>query len=176
MSAKTLLILGASSALLSLVFLHRKALARPFCLRPAKITPSTKVLRWKDLAVKYGRRYNIDPALILAIIHTESNGNPKAYRYERHIEDASRGLMQILYRTAREMGYYGKPQGLYDPETNINYGTKYLANRIRKYGFYKGIAAYNAGSPRYTREGCFINQPYVNKVIGAYYVYKRVAF
>jgi soluble lytic murein transglycosylase-like protein len=37
------------------------------------------------------------------------------------------GLMQIKPATARMLGYTGSVKGLYDPETNIKYGMKYLA-------------------------------------------------
>ncbi len=35
--------------------------------------------------------------------------------------------MQIKPATARMLGYSGSVKGLYDPETNIKYGMKYLA-------------------------------------------------
>ena len=35
--------------------------------------------------------------------------------------------MQIKPATARMMGYSGSAKGLYDPETNIRFGMKYLA-------------------------------------------------
>lgn len=69
---------------------------------------------------------DIDPILVMAIIRTESSFDAKAYRYEAHIKDASYGLMQLLYGTAQWMGYKGSPEGLYDPETNIIYGMKFL--------------------------------------------------
>ena len=35
-------------------------------------------------------------------------------------------MMQILPETARTMGYSGKPSGLLDADTNLNYAVKYL--------------------------------------------------
>jgi soluble lytic murein transglycosylase-like protein len=44
------------------------------------------------------------------------------------------GLMQLSYRTARGMGYSGSRAGLYDPETNLRYGMKYLGGALRLAG------------------------------------------
>src|SRR3989338_11551760 len=43
----------------------------------------------------------IDQYVVNAIIQIESHGNPKARRYEPHINDTSYGSMQILTQTAR---------------------------------------------------------------------------
>jgi soluble lytic murein transglycosylase-like protein len=92
-------------------------------------------------------RYVVDPALIKAVISKESSWNPNAYRAEPQIGDASRGLMQILYRTAQGIGYVGSEQGLFDPATNIDFGTKFLAEKLNQYGYPAGVSAYNAGRP-----------------------------
>ena len=52
----------------------------------------------------------------------ESNFNPRARGSAGEV-----GLMQIKPATARMMGYSGSKKGLFDPETNIRYGMKYLA-------------------------------------------------
>lgn len=44
------------------------------------------------------------------------------------------GLMQIGYRTAKGMGYTGSRAGLYDPETNVSYGMRYLGEAYRQAG------------------------------------------
>jgi soluble lytic murein transglycosylase-like protein len=92
-------------------------------------------------------RYVVDPALVKAIITKESSWNPNAYRAEPGIGDASRGLMQILYNTASGLGYSGPADGLFDPQTNIEYGTRYLASVMGQYGYPGGVSAYNAGHP-----------------------------
>ena len=92
-----------------------------------------------------------DPADILAVIEIESGFDPDAYRYEPHIDDASIGLMQILYQVAKDRGYQGGPGGLYDPYTNISLGMAhlkwtrdFLINR-QVYSESAWIGAYNAG-------------------------------
>lgn len=91
---------------------------------------------------------------VLAIIDIESNFDPSAYRAEPKLNDASRGLMQILYRSAQDRGYGGAPDGLYDPATNILFGVrhlvwgyKYLDSKLPGAGVPedKWVGAYNAG-------------------------------
>ncbi|MFN4231338.1 transglycosylase SLT domain-containing protein, partial [Parvibaculum sp.] len=79
-------------------------------------------------------RGRVDPAMLTAMIEIESTFRPKAYRYERHIGDASYGLMQVLYGTAKwlhdDMGYraYSLPSGeaMYDPATGVYFGAAYV--------------------------------------------------
>ena len=94
-------------------------------------------------------QYNVPFDWVKAIMLTESSGNPAAWKNEPQINDASRGLMQLLYRTAQGLGYTGTPAGLYDPQTSINLGTMLLAENIKRFGadFQACYSAYNSGSP-----------------------------
>lgn len=94
-------------------------------------------------------RYGIPFQWIKAVIGTESNFNPDAYRAEPQINDASYGLMQILSRTARGLGFSGDPDDLFDPAINIELGSKLLAQLRRSYGedFRRIYSAYNSGNP-----------------------------
>lgn len=105
--------------------------------------------------------------LIKAIIAAESAFNPRAFRNEPKIQDASYGLMQILYKTAQWMGYSGAPEGLYDPETNIEFGTRYLKRQLIRYNgkVQDAIAAYNTGTVRKKMDGSYVNQSYVDRVL-----------
>ena len=86
--------------------------------------------------------------LVKGMIAMESSFNPKAYRYEKHIKDASRGLMQILLRTAKAVGFKQEKEALFKPHTNIFYGVKHLKNLHRRYKDWpKAIVSYNMGSP-----------------------------
>ncbi len=115
-------------------------------------------------------RRGLDPVLIKAVIATESSFNPRAYRAEPQIRDASSGLMQILYQTAKMMGYTGTPEGLFDPETNIRFGSAYLTHQVTRYqgDVPSALAAYNAGTARRGADGRFVNQAYVDRVLGYY--------
>jgi len=55
--------------------------------------------------------------------------------------------MQIKPATARMMGYRGSTKGLYDPDTNIKYGMKYLAmaQKLGDGSTCGTILKYNAG-------------------------------
>lgn len=131
----------------------------------------------------------VSSALVRAVIGAESGFNPKAYRAEPAIGDASRGLMQLLLKTARGLGYQGTADGLYDPATNIDLGVRFLSELVTAKGgdIQAAISAYNNGNGKrataqtkvclardaagkcvsyYTAQpGQFFNQPYVDKVL-----------
>ncbi len=100
------------------------------------------------LILDAARRYNVPESWLRGVIDTESSFNPNAFRAEPRINDASYGLMQLLYKTAKGLGYTGEPEGLYDPETNIDLGAKLLGQLRAKFGddFRKVYSAYNSGS------------------------------
>lgn len=94
-----------------------------------------------SIIVNAANRYSLDPALIKAVIHTESSFNHTAVSNKN-----AYGLMQILYpTTANYLGVYKKSE-LFDPEVNIEAGTRYLSERIDKFNsLSRAIIAYNAG-------------------------------
>src|SRR4029450_7443833 len=94
-------------------------------------------------------RWGVPFQWVKAVIGTESNFDPDAYRAEPRIGDASYGLMQLLSETARGLGFSGDPAELYDPERNIDLGTKLLAQLRARYGadFRRVYSAYNSGNP-----------------------------
>ena len=109
--------------------------------------------RWDDIIKDAASRHGVPYPLVQAVIGRESQFNPAAWRAEPAIGDGSAGLMQILLGTARGEGYTGplgdsrSLTGLFDPATNIEYGTAYLA---RQYGRAGGdeagaVSAYNGG-------------------------------
>ena len=91
--------------------------------------------------------------LLAAVAQVESAWNPRAYRYEPALQEASYGLCQTLYSTARGLGFTGKPEELFDPRTSLTYGARYLARQLAAFGT-PGLAAaaYNAGPGRVARE------------------------
>lgn len=105
---------------------------------------------WDQEIAEASQRYQVPESWIRAVIETESSWNPNAYRYEEKIKDASYGLMQILGKTAIGLGFDGDVyHDLYDPATNIDLGTRDLAQLIRSYGtdFRQVYSAYNSGNP-----------------------------
>ncbi|MBX3568422.1 MAG: transglycosylase SLT domain-containing protein [Rhizobiaceae bacterium] len=81
-------------------------------------------------------------ALAYAVVRVES-----AYRPNVRGSAGEVGLMQIKPATARLMGYRGGVGGLFDPETNIRFGMKYLgmAHRLGGGPTCRTILKYNAG-------------------------------
>ncbi|MEY4984225.1 MAG: hypothetical protein RIR62_2491 [Pseudomonadota bacterium] len=68
----------------------------------------------------YARVHDVPEAIIHQTVRRESGYNPAARNGPYY------GLMQIHPQTARTMGYRGAPEGLLDPDTNLNYAVKYL--------------------------------------------------
>ncbi|MCT7375001.1 lytic transglycosylase domain-containing protein [Chelativorans salis] len=91
---------------------------------------------------RYAAEYGVPVALAHAVISVESN-----YRASARGRAGEIGLMQIKPSTARGLGYRGSAGALFDPETNIKYGMKYLAGAYRLGGGNTcgAILRYNAG-------------------------------
>jgi soluble lytic murein transglycosylase-like protein len=100
-----------------------------------------------DLISESAAAYSVPPDWIKAVIGTESGFNPNAHNASDPGGGAF-GLMQVLYSTAVGLGYEGDPEGLYDPETNIDLGVKLMAQIIQRTGsdFSAMYSAYNSGS------------------------------
>lgn len=116
--------------------------------------------------------HEVDPLLVKAIIKAESNFNHRAVS-----KTGAVGLMQLMPDTASEM----KVNDPFDPEQNINGGTKYFRKLL---GMFKGdlhlsLAAYNAGPNRVklTRSIPNISETtrYVKKVLSNYERYKATS-
>lgn len=126
-------------------------------ITPAELRGKSDIERANLVWARYGylirhsaREYNLDPNLIFATIMVESSGNTYAIRHEPRINDASYGLGQILYGTARGIGYRGKPEGLFDPATNIDLIARYHKRNYDRYRELNPVeltTAYNTGSP-----------------------------
>jgi len=99
-------------------------------------------VHYAELIEKYATQYGVPVELATAVIQIESNFRPTIKGKAGEI-----GLMQIKPATARQMGYEGPDYGLYDPETNIQYGMKYLAGAQERGGGETcgTILKYNAG-------------------------------
>lgn len=110
-------------------------------------------------------KYNIDASLIRAVIETESSFNSKAVSRRGAI-----GLMQLLPDTARRMG----AKRPFEPEQNIEAGTKYLKYLIDRFDgdLRLALAAYNAGPNVVEKYGDIPpygeTRRYVKKVVGSY--------
>jgi soluble lytic murein transglycosylase-like protein len=75
-----------------------------------------------EIVERYAADAQIPARLVRGVILVESDWN-------EHLTGAvgEIGLMQLRMQTARELGYRGTERELYNPETNIRWGIKYLA-------------------------------------------------
>lgn len=138
-------------------------------------------LRYTAIITGHARNYDLDPALLAAVVYQESKFRPDAVSSSGAI-----GLMQLLPATAKGIAQYTggsrfRVQDLYDPEINVRYGSFYLRRLIRKYGDVRwALAAYNAGqtnADRWLEEGEGIEfaetRAYVDKVLELERIYRR---
>jgi soluble lytic murein transglycosylase-like protein len=111
-------------------------------------------------------RHKVDPALVRAVIETESNWNPAAFSRK-----GAMGLMQLIPTTAQRFGV----NDVFNPRQNVDAGVRYLRTLLERYNgnLDLALAAYNAGEgavdrahgiPAY-RE----TRNYVQRVQDAYY-------
>ncbi len=114
--------------------------------------------------------YQIDPALIKAIIMAESGYNTKAIS-----KKGAKGLMQLMPRTAQSMGV----EDIFNPHQNIAGGVQYFKQMVNRFnGDVKlALAAYNAGSRNvrnYNGVPPFkATRSYIKKVFKFYQIYKN---
>ncbi len=91
-------------------------------------------------------RYHVSQALIEAVVSAESGGNPDAFRVEAGVNDASFGLMQVLWGTARSIGFTGPVRDLFLPDVSLDLGTHYLHDLLATYpDTHTALVAYNGG-------------------------------
>lgn len=99
-----------------------------------------------DLVNEASGRYRLDPDLVNSVIKAESGFNVRAVSPK-----GAQGLMQLMPGTASQLGV----RNAFDPQANVEAGTKYLRELLEKYNFdlVKALAAYNAGPQKVERFG-----------------------
>jgi soluble lytic murein transglycosylase-like protein len=135
-------------------------------LRPSTPTSFDPII--EQASTKYG----VSSSLVKSVIHAESSFDSMSVSGA-----GAKGLMQLMDNTARGLGVTDS----FDPEQNINGGTRYLSEMLNKYNGSEAVAlaAYNAGPGRIDRLGIRTEadlqakfsqlpqetQKYVNKVL-----------
>jgi soluble lytic murein transglycosylase len=138
-------------------------------------------LEYEHIVVGHARNYELDAALLAAVIYRESEFDADARSSSGAI-----GLMQLLPDTAKGIAVHTGGSrfvvdDLYEPEINVRYGAFYLRRLLRKYGDERlALAAYNAGQTNvdeWLTGGGGIRFPetreYVEAVLDARDVYAR---
>jgi soluble lytic murein transglycosylase-like protein len=82
--------------------------------------------QYESMVATHAAANNVPEALVHRVIVRESKYHPNLIGRGGTI-----GLMQIKLATARGLGYTGDAAGLRDPNTNLAWGTKYLAGAYR---------------------------------------------
>lgn len=149
--------------------------------------------KYSDLVEYYAGKYDLDERMLYSIIRTESNFDPQA---QSNVD--ARGLMQITEITFDWIKSKIAPSedltfdDLYDPETNIRFGTYYFSYCLQRYGndLATAAAAYHSGwgtvdsllsDSQYSQDGVTLDsfpytqmQRYVYKVTSAYERYCEI--
>ncbi|WP_227013925.1 lytic transglycosylase domain-containing protein [Paenibacillus psychroresistens] len=121
---------------------------------PALSGPSS----YDPLIEQASSQYGVDSSLIKAVVDAESS-------FQNHVVSSAgaKGLMQLMDDTARGLGVTDS----FDPQQNIQAGTRYLSDLLRNYNGSESmaLAAYNGGSGRLARLG-ITNEQQLNEKYG----------
>lgn len=90
----------------------------------------------QDVSIPQGEGY-APPDLVKAVMQVESAGKPQVVSSK-----GAAGLMQLMPATAKDLGVEDR----FDPEQNVDGGSRYLAQQLKKFGQPElALAAYNWG-------------------------------
>ncbi|MBR6562366.1 MAG: lytic transglycosylase domain-containing protein [Clostridia bacterium] len=146
---------------------------------------------YTEYVTAYAAEYGVPEPLVYAVIRAESGFDERA---ESRV--GAKGLMQMMPDTldwlSRLIGEE-TPTDIFDPETNVKYGTYYLRHLYDRFGSWEtALAAYNAGhgrvaewlnDSRYSDDGQMLTEipisetrNYVNKVMGNFDTYNKLYY
>lgn len=158
-----------------------------------------KIERWEypieysEYVTYYADKYDLDPLMLYAFIRTESNFDPKA-----DSDAGARGLMQITEVTFDWIKTKIAPtedltfEDLYDPETNIRFGSYFVSYCLLRYqdDLATAAAAYHSGwgtvdgllsQAEYSADGKTLDhypypqmRLYVKKITSSYQRYQEI--
>lgn len=158
-----------------------------------------KIDRWEypieypEYVTYYADKYDLDPFMLYAFIRTESNFNPMA-----ESDAGARGLMQITEVTFDWIKSKIAPtedltfEDLYDPETNIRFGSYFVSYCLLSYqdDLATAAAAYHSGlgtvnellaQEKYSADGKTLDhypypqmRLYVKKITSSYQRYQEI--
>lgn len=150
-------------------------------------------LHYQEYVEYYAGKYGIDPMILYAFIRTESNFDPNV-----DSNADARGLMQITEVTFDWIKTKIAPtedltfDDLYDPETNIRFGTYFVCYCLKKYdhhlataaaAYHNGLGAVDAllTETQYSTDGVTLEhypypqmRQYVKKITESYQRYSEI--
>ncbi|MBQ2729526.1 MAG: lytic transglycosylase domain-containing protein [Clostridia bacterium] len=147
---------------------------------------------YKDFVDIYAYEYGVPEYVVYSVIKVESDFDSGVVS-----EAGAVGLMQLMPETfvwlTTENGENLNSATMYDPETNIKYGTYYLSKLYLQFGTWDEVyAAYNAGptkvsewlgDEKYSEDGKTLDSipyketdQYVKKVNKANEIYKKLYY
>lgn len=149
-------VLPAQAAKASHAHAHRSAHIRH--VRSLKAPTGAEVDAIRGLIAKHAAENGVPFKLADAVARIESTYKPHASS-----SAGALGLMQIKPGTAHDLGFVGSAKDLYQPETNIRFGVKYLAQAYRKSGgdLCGTVMRYELGA--YAKHMNKANRAYCNK-------------
>ena len=124
---------------------------------------TSELQKIKNSIVKAAQKYDLPANLINGVIRAESNFQVKAVSHA-----GAQGLMQLMPKTARELGV----KNPFNIEENIDGGSRYLRKMLDSFGgdLKLALAAYNAGPEAVKKYGGKVppfreTRQYVNRVL-----------
>lgn len=143
---------------------QQEAIAK-WLARRYKVAPEP-VGRLVQEAWRVGKRTNVEPTLILAIMAIESNFNPFAQS-----KVGAQGLMQVMTQLhGKKYSPFGGTYAAFDPVSNLQVGVQVLKECIALAGDVKTALQYYSGAARLPND-----QGYANKVLSEQAYLKDVA-
>lgn len=123
------------------------------------------------MILSQARKYGVDPALVLAVVHVESG-----YDEVAESKAGAIGLMQLMPATAQRYDVSDRKS----PLQNVGGGVRYLRDLLKQFDFdiKLSLAAYNAGENAVIKYGNKIppypeTQAYVKRVLANYQSYLK---
>ena len=148
-----------------------KTVAAPRAVHPEYSRHARRTVHlYQPIIQQAARRFEVDPALVKAIIMTESGYDPLAVSRR-----GAQGLMQLMPSTAESLGVADS----FNPEHNIIGGVRYFRQLMNRFDddAALALAAYNAGLNRVLRYDGIppfkATRRYVQKVLAYYRCYQQ---
>ncbi len=113
---------------------------------PLALARVASPLPFPDMVISTAKARNLDPLLLMSLMHQESDFDPYAESVAK-----AKGLTQIIPQTGLEIASAlgvkdFHQEDLFHPKQNVQFGAWYFAERLKRNGqTARALASYNAG-------------------------------